>query len=94
MNVCRQPDNTPIASQMVCGIGKKNESINGNNTFPLTLESLLEQWGVNDKECQRLYNTMKQGSEKLLGAIMEDEKNLSWERKGAPNAQTELIGTV
>lgn len=77
---------------MVCGIGKKNQPINGSNTIPLTFETTMEMWGINEKERQRLYNTVKQGSERILSKIIEDEANLSCDNRGGPGAQTDLIG--
>lgn len=52
----------------------------------------MKMWGINEKERQRLYNTVKLGSEKILGTIMEDEKNLSCDSRGGPGAQTDIIG--
>lgn len=81
---------------MVGGVGKKNAPFNGEtqgkNAIPVSLETTLDTFGVNEKDQQRLYNTMKQGSERIMSKVIEDEKNLTSDKKGGPGAQTDVIG--
>lgn len=92
VNVCRQPNNIPITTQMVCGIGIKDRPINGDNTIPLTLETTMTIWNIDEDERSRLIRSVKRGSERVLQRIIDDENELSIGLRGGPGAQTDMIG--
>ncbi|XP_076088640.1 carnosine synthase 1-like [Mytilus galloprovincialis] len=91
-NVCRRIDDTPIATQMVCGIGLKNQPINGDNTIPHSFETTMQMWNMDKTEIKRLLNTVSQGSEKIMDSIIAFERTLSTDLRGGVGAQTDLIG--
>jgi hypothetical protein len=49
----------------VCGIGPTDEPINGDNTIPQSFEATMKMWGVDDKELDRIRQTIVNGSERL-----------------------------
>jgi len=91
-NVCRRFDNTSVTTLLVCGIGPKDEPINGDNTIPQSFETTMKMWGVDDKELDRIRQTIVNGSERLLDRIIEYEYVLSSDLRGGVGAETDLIG--
>lgn len=91
-NVCRRFDNTSVTTLLVCGIGPKDEPINGDNTIPQSFETTMKMWGVDDKELDRIRQTIVNGSERLLDRIIEYECLLSSDLRGGVGAETDLIG--
>ncbi|VDH96479.1 carnosine synthase [Mytilus galloprovincialis] len=91
-NVCRRVDDTPITTQMVCGIGLKHQPINGDNTIPQTFETTMKMWNMEEDEMNRLLDKVSTGSEKIMERIIEYERGLSTDIKGGVGARTELIG--
>ena len=76
----------------MCGIGPKDEPINGDNTIPQSFETTMKMWGVDDKELDRIRQTIVNGSERLLDRIIEYECLLSSDLRGGVGAETDLIG--
>lgn len=92
-NVCRGPNNKPVTTTLICGVGKKNEPINGDNTKPQSLESTMLQWGL-EHETERIIEAVTKGSEKLLERIISHEKTLTVAERGGVGAQTDVIGNL
>ena len=90
-NVCRGPGDSPTATSYICGVGRKNSPISGDNTKPQSLETTLRQWGL-ENETEKLKETLKKGSENLLRKIIEHENRLDDEERGNIGAQTDVIG--
>ncbi|CAC5368312.1 CRNS1 [Mytilus coruscus] len=90
--VCRRIDDTPVTTQMVCGIGLKHQPINGDNTIPQTFETTMKMWNMADDDMNRLLDKVSTGSEKIMDRIIEYERGLSTDIKGGVGARTELIG--
>jgi hypothetical protein len=91
-NVCRRFDNTSVTTLLVCGVGPKDEPINGDNTIPQSFETTMKMWGVDDKELDRIRQTIVNGSERLLDRIIQHECLLSSDLRGGAGAETDLIG--
>ncbi|XP_062594790.1 carnosine synthase 1-like [Saccostrea cucullata] len=90
-NVCRGPGDVPTTTTLICGVGKKNEPINGDNTVPQSLQTTMRQWGL-EAETERIVETIKIGSEKLLQRVINHENSLTLAEKGCVGAQTDVIG--
>ncbi|KAK3084557.1 hypothetical protein FSP39_015338 [Pinctada imbricata] len=90
-NVCRGLNDTPITTTLVCGVGNKNEPINGDNTQPQSFETTLHQMGLSAHET-RLREEVISTSENVLRRIIEFEKGLTIQEKGGVGAQTDIIG--
>ncbi|CAC5423555.1 CRNS1 [Mytilus coruscus] len=90
--VCRRIDDTPIATQMLCGIGLKNQPINGGNSIPHSFETTMRMWNMDKAEIKRLIHTVSQDSEKIMNSIIAYERTLSTDLRGGLGAQTDLIG--
>jgi hypothetical protein len=90
-NVCRGPNNDPVTTTLICGVGRKKYPINGDNTEPQSLETTLVQWGL-EQESEWIIETVKRGSENLLRRIIYHENGLTKAEKGGIEAQTDVIG--
>ena len=56
---------------LVCGIGQRDEPINRDNTIPQFFETTMKMWGVDDKELDRVRQTVVIGSERILRRVIE-----------------------
>ncbi|CAC5390296.1 CRNS1 [Mytilus coruscus] len=90
--VCRRIDDTPIATQMLCGIGLKNQPINSGNSIPHSFETTMRMWNMDKAEIKRLIHTVSQDMEKIMDSIIAYERTLSTDLRGGLGAQTDLIG--
>jgi hypothetical protein len=54
----------------------------------------MKMWGVDDKELDRIRQTIVNGSERLLDRIIEYECSLSSDVRGGAGAETDLIGRL
>lgn len=90
-NVCRGPNDVPFTTTLICGVGKKNEPINGDNTKPQSYESTMLEWGL-ESEMERIKKLVVKGSANILKSIIRHEKALTIEEKGGIGAQTDVIG--
>ncbi|XP_056016252.1 carnosine synthase 1-like isoform X1 [Ostrea edulis] len=90
-NVCRGPNNKPVTTTLICGVGRKKYPINGANTEPQSLETTLIQWGL-EQESEQIIETVKKGSQNLLRSIINHENALTVAEKGGIEAQTDVIG--
>lgn len=90
-NVCRGPNDVPITTTQICGVGKKNEPINGDNTKPQSYESTMIEWGL-ENDMERIKKLVVKGSANILKSIIRHENALTIEEKGGIGAQTDVIG--
>lgn len=90
-NVCRGPNDVPITTTLICGVGKKNEPINGDNTKPQSYESTMIEWGL-ENDMERIKKLVVKGSANILKRIIRHENALTIEEKGGIGAQTDVIG--
>lgn len=90
-NVCRGPNDVPITTTLICGVGKKNEPINGDNTKPQSYESTMIEWGL-ENDMERIKKLVVKGSANILKSIIRHENALTIEEKGGIGAQTDVIG--
>ena len=68
---------------MVCGIGFRNEPVNGDNTIAQSLDSTLIAFGVADPDVRmRTYRTIKSASEAIFTAYLNHEKTMSADERG------------
>jgi len=71
------------ALQLVCGVGYRNEPLNGDNTVGQSFDTTLVAFGVIDTAVRmRTYETLRSASEAVLRAIIEYENGLSVEERG------------
>lgn len=91
--VCREWGDVPNCTTLVCGIGKANAPINGDNTVPQSLDTTLLQFGFGAHR-KRLNERLREDSEKVLQKMIEYEDQLNEEEKGGRRAQTDLIGEL
>jgi hypothetical protein len=69
--------------QLVCGIGYRNEPLNGDNTLGQSLDSTLVAFGITDPDSRTsIYMAFKAASEAILTAILDHEKELSADERG------------
>lgn len=91
--VARNPDGTGRVVKMVCGIGPASKPINGDNTIPISLDAVLDQWGIHDPKLKdRITSTIEEESLVVLQALLDYEETLTDEEKGGKNVQTDFIG--
>ncbi|XP_043940009.1 carnosine synthase 1 [Protopterus annectens] len=91
--VCRTPEDRPLLTKLVCGVGRADKPLQHKTFIPQTLDTTLQEWGVTDKDQRdRIYLQVKEKAEACLKAIMEMEAKLSSEQRGGHRAQTDMIG--
>ncbi|XP_053385384.1 carnosine synthase 1-like isoform X2 [Mercenaria mercenaria] len=91
--VCRDHDDTPVTTLINCAIADKHLPINGDNTVCQSLDSTLLAYNVFDEsERRELEMKIRTQSADVLKMIMEREKLLSVEERGAFRGQTDVTG--
>ena len=83
--VARTFDNRAVVCESVAGVGPATQPLHGDNTMPYELTTVLDMWGVSDKD--GLVAKVHQEAERAMVAIMEAEKS-NTERR----SQSDLIG--
>ena len=89
--VCRRPNNQPITTTILCGIGDKHEPINGDNTQPLSLESTLRTLGLS-KYVDSIRRNVIKTSDNVMQRLIDYEDQLTVDERGGIGAQTDVIG--
>jgi hypothetical protein len=72
-----------------------NLSVDFDSFYDRSLDFInvtMKMWGVDDKELDRIRQTIVNGSERLLDRIIEYECSLSSDVRGGAGAETDLIG--
>ena len=91
--VQRTPGNHARVVQIICGIADLSGVIGGHNTIPRTFDGFCDVWGIAEGEPRvQVLKAVKEESRRTLQAIMEAEKKLSIEARGALRARTDCIG--
>ncbi|XP_060084792.1 carnosine synthase 1-like isoform X2 [Ylistrum balloti] len=91
--VCRGFGDHPKTTTLICGVGQRNQPINGDNTVPQTFDTTLCTCGVTSaKERNRLREKTSKISEDLLGEIIRKEKEMTSSERGGDGGQTDVIG--
>ncbi|KAK7486536.1 hypothetical protein BaRGS_00022202, partial [Batillaria attramentaria] len=81
--VCRTPSNRAQMTTIVCGINDIHTPVNGDNSVSMSLELMLQLWGVRDTTQQReIHDVIKQKSERLLLELFEQERKVTVEERG------------
>ena len=90
VNVCRDLDDKPTATSYICGVEHQSSKIQSDITNPQSLETSMKLFGL-EHETEKIKETLKEGSERLLRQIIEHENGLNDEEKGNIGAQTDVI---
>nr|KAG5694273.1 hypothetical protein BaRGS_021588 [Batillaria attramentaria] len=69
--------------------------VNGDNSVSMSLELMLQLWGVRDTTQQReIHDVIKQKSERLLLELFEQERKVTVEERGGVGSQLEMVGCI
>ncbi|XP_013384068.1 carnosine synthase 1 [Lingula anatina] len=91
--VCSTPDGNQLVSDIVCGVGHADMTLHCTNTFPLSLESFLIQWGLQDgAKIKKIKSVVKEKAETILERWMRYENNMNKEERGALSASKSVLG--
>ncbi|XP_052236918.1 carnosine synthase 1-like isoform X2 [Dreissena polymorpha] len=91
--VCRDFDNTPVCTPLICSMINKNIDIRGEHTVPMSIETAMKTLNIVDETFIWAFQTnMRAHAEAALQSIMDHESKLPVEERAEPGAQTDLIG--
>ncbi|XP_023931094.1 carnosine synthase 1-like [Lingula anatina] len=80
--VCSTPDGNQLVSDIYCGVGHADRTLHCDNTFPLSLESFLIQWGLNGRsEIEKIRSMIKEKAKAILKTWKRLESSLSKEQE-------------
>eukprot|EP00898_Chlorokybus_atmophyticus_P003065 jgi/Chlat1/375/Chrsp10S00051 len=84
----------PVVTKMLCGVGPNHSPINGDNTIPMSLDAVLDQWGIEDIDFKRrVLQTVADEAGSVMRALLDHERDeLNDAQRGGVGAQTDLIG--
>ncbi|XP_078515348.1 carnosine synthase 1-like [Lissotriton helveticus] len=91
--ICRSRGDRPQLSKVICAVGRADKPLSHQTLVPQSLETTLLQCGVTD-EAQRkvIHLQVMDKSQAAMAAVIEMEKGLTSEQRGARRAQTDVIG--
>ncbi|KAG9471968.1 hypothetical protein GDO78_021960 [Eleutherodactylus coqui] len=91
--VCRSRGDQPILSKVVCMVGRAEKPLCHRFALPQSLDTTLDSWGVLDETQKRnVWVQIKEASEKVMKAVMEEEKNMNPKERGGNKVQTDVLG--
>ncbi|XP_075073350.1 carnosine synthase 1 isoform X2 [Mixophyes fleayi] len=91
--VCRSRGDQPILSKVVCAVGRAEKPLCHRSALPQSLDTTLELWGVcNESQKHNILVQLKETSENVMRAILEEEKKLTSKERGGNKAQTDILG--
>ncbi|XP_063814592.1 carnosine synthase 1 [Pseudophryne corroboree] len=91
--VCRSRGDQPFLSKVACAVGRAEKPLCHRSALPQSLDTTLELWGVtNEKQKKNIWAQLKETSENVMRAIMEEEKKLTSKERGGSKAQTDILG--
>lgn len=74
-------------------MGQAEKPICHRSALPQSLDTTLELWGIQDEgQKNNIQVQLKETSERVMKAIMEEEKKLSPKIRGGSKVQTDVLG--
>ncbi|KAL3855360.1 hypothetical protein ACJMK2_014575 [Sinanodonta woodiana] len=91
--VCRNHDDTPVTTNISCGLNTMTEPVHEDNSIPHSLNTTLVALGVCDEtEVARFEEDVRQKGAALLERIICHENDLGTAERGGLQAQSDVIG--
>ncbi|XP_013413695.1 carnosine synthase 1-like [Lingula anatina] len=88
--VCGTPNGNQLVSDVVCGVGHSDRTLHCDNTLPVSLESFLVQWGLQDRS--KIENIRSMIKKKAEDIWMKHEESMNKEKRGSFLSDTGIIG--
>ncbi|XP_013388997.2 carnosine synthase 1-like [Lingula anatina] len=91
--VCCTPNGNQLVSDIVCGVGHADRTLHCDNTLPVSLESFLVQWGLQDRsQIENIRSMITKKAEDILHVWTKYEVCMNKEKSGGFLAETSIIG--